>query len=79
MCVTCEHMLYEEHRSAEAGAFDPCPQCKKFPSNDGRPCYHCFSVGHTIDECAECEGQPWSDEFLAIKAEIENSPPETIH
>ena len=51
MCVTCEHMLYEEHRSAEEKPFHPCPQCKKFPSNDGKKCYHCYAVGNTIDEC----------------------------
>src|SRR5215472_1812137 len=38
-----------------------------------------FSVGHTIDLCAECEGQPWSDDFLAAKAEIERRPPDTVH
>jgi hypothetical protein len=36
-------------------------------------------VGNTIDLCAECEGQPWSDDFLAAKAEIESRPPDTIH
>ena len=79
MCVTCEFTLYEEHRNAEAGPFDPCKKCKKFPSNEGRPCYHCFSVGNTIGLCAECEGQPRSDDFLAAKAEIERRPPDTIH
>ncbi len=56
MCIVCEHQLYEEHRSAEAAPFDPCPDCGKFPSNDGGSCYHCFSVGNTIDECPECLG-----------------------
>ena len=42
MCIVCEHELYEEHRNAEAGAFDPCPQCGKFPSNDGGPCLSLF-------------------------------------
>lgn len=83
MCITCEHMLYEEHRNAEAAPFDPCPQCGKFPGNEGQPCYHCFAVGNTIDECAECQGKPWSDEFLEVKAEIESEieseGPETIH
>ena len=37
-----------------------------------------FRVGKTIDLCAECEGQPWSDDFLAAKAEIESRPPDTI-
>src|SRR5205085_3046028 len=32
-----------------------------------------------IDECAECCGKPWSDEFLSAKEEIENSPPQSIH
>ena len=72
MCIVCEHQLYEEHRNAEAAPFDPCPDCGKFPSNDGSSCYHCFSVGNTIDECPECLGKPWSDDFLSAKAEIEN-------
>jgi hypothetical protein len=64
-------MLYEEHRSAEAGPFHPCPKCKKFPSNAGKKCYHCFSKGGHMDECAECAGKPWSADFLRVKAEIE--------
>jgi len=72
MCIICEHQLYEEHRNAEALQFDPCPDCGKFPSNEGGSCYHCFSVGNTIDECPECLAKPWSDEFLSAKAEIEN-------
>lgn len=80
MCVTCEHMLYEEHRNAAAEPFDPCPQCGKFQSNEGRPCYHCFAVGNTIDECPECVGKTWSPEFLEIKAGIESEAgPETNH
>lgn len=86
MCITCEHMLYEEHRAAEAGPFHPCPKCKRFPSNEGRKCYHCFSKGSHMDECPECNGKPWSDDFLRVKAEIEASMdeteddlPETIH
>jgi len=71
-------MLYEEHRSAEAGPFDPCPQCHKFPSNEGQPCYHCFSIGNTIDECAECLREPGSEEVLAAKAEIENDSSNSI-
>ena len=38
-----------------------------------------FSVGNTIDLCAEWEGQPWSNDFVATKAEIERRPPDTIH
>jgi hypothetical protein len=82
MCVICELQLYEEHRAAEAGPFDPCPGCKKFPSNEGGQCYHCFSVGGIVDECAECAGKPWSDEFLAAKEDfedVEDTPPKTIH
>lgn len=79
MCIVCEHQLYEEHRIAEAGPFDPCPQCGKFASNEGKPCYHCFAVGNIADECAECAGKPWSEEFLAAKAEIEGENQETIH
>lgn len=78
MCVTCEHMLYEEHRSAEMeGKIKRCRKCKKFPSS-GKQCYHCFAVGNTIHECPECCGKPWSQEFLAIKAEIESQHPQTI-
>ena len=72
MCTVCEHTLYEERRRAESGSFDPCPQCGKFVSNEGGACYHCFAVGNTIDECAECSGKPWSEEFLCAKAEIEH-------
>jgi hypothetical protein len=39
MCIICEHQLYEEHRSAEEKPFDPCPECGKFPSNEGGSCY----------------------------------------
>jgi NAD-dependent SIR2 family protein deacetylase len=36
MCITCEHMLYEEHRDAEMeGKVKRCRKCKKFPSNGG--------------------------------------------
>ena len=69
--IVCEHMLYEEHRRAEEGPFDPCPKCRKSPSNEDKACYHCFSVGSTIDECPECEGKSWSENFLAAKAMIE--------
>jgi hypothetical protein len=82
MFFICEHQLYEEHRSAEETPFDICLECGKFPSNEGGSCYHCFSVGNTIDECPECLGKPWSDEFLAVKAQIERDnapPPSTIH
>jgi hypothetical protein len=82
MCLICQHQLYEEHRSAEETPFEPCPECGKFPSNEGGSCYHSFSVGNTIDECPECLGKPWSDEFLAVKAQIESenaAPPSTIH
>lgn len=82
MCIICEHQLYEEHRSAEETPFDPCPECGKFPSNEGGSCYHCFSVGNTIDECPECLGKPWSHEFLSAKAQIEkeSAPPSSrIH
>lgn len=80
VCIVCEHQLYEEHRSTESGPFDPCPECGKFPSNDGGSCYHCFSVGNTIDECPECLGKPWSEEFLSVKAQIEgDTPPASIH
>jgi hypothetical protein len=82
LCIVCEHMLYEEHCAAEHGRFDPCQRCCKFPSNEGKRCYHCFSVGQIVDECPECESKPWSEDFLAVKAEIETDlekGPRTIH
>ena len=87
MCIVCEHMLYDEHRSAEKGPFEPCPKCRKFPSNEGKPCYHCFSVGQILDECPECAGKSWSEDFLAVKGEVEareereerEAQPPTIH
>lgn len=78
MRITCEHMLYEEHRNSEVGKFRRCRKCKKFPSNEGKQCYHCFAVGHTIDECPECCGKPWSEEFLAVKARVERKYSKTI-
>lgn len=79
MCITCEHMLYEEHRSAEMeGKVKRCRKCKKFPSNGGKQCYHCYSIGNIVDECPECRGKPWSEEFLAVQAEIESEHPQTI-
>jgi len=33
---------------------------------------------HHIDECAECLGKPWGEEFLAVKAEIENDSSNSI-
>ncbi len=47
--------------------------------NAGQPCYHCFSIGNTIDECPECLGKPWSEEFLETKAKIDNDFPTSIH
>lgn len=84
MCIVCEHMLYEEHRRKEAAPFDPCPECKLMPSNDGSFCYHCYAVGNCVDECPECLGKPWSKEFLEAKAEIDaelgkDSDPESKH
>src|SRR6266403_5379093 len=40
-------------------------------------CYHCFAVGNTIDECPECAGKPWSEEFIEAKEEIEG-PDKTL-
>ena len=48
-----------------------CPECGKFPSNERPPCYHCFAVGNTIEECPEGLGKSWSEEFLSAKAEID--------
>jgi hypothetical protein len=72
MCVICERELWGEHRALERETFKPCKKCRKFPGTDSKGrCYHCFAVGNTIDECPECAGKPWSDDFLAAKEEIE--------
>jgi hypothetical protein len=72
MCVMCERELWGEHRALEREFFKPCKTCKKFPgaSSEGT-CYHCFAIGNMIDECPECAGKPWSEEFLEAKNEIE--------
>jgi len=72
MCIICERELWGEHRALEREFFKPCKICKKFPgaSTEGT-CYHCYAVGNTTDECPECEGKPWSEEFLEAKDEIE--------
>jgi len=72
MCIVCEHELWDEHRVLEREFFKPCKRCKKFPgtSSEGA-CYHCFAIGDMIDECPECGGKPWSEEFLEAKNEIE--------
>jgi len=73
MCIICERELWGEHRVLEREFFKPCKTCKKFPgtSSEGT-CYHCFAFGNTIDKCPECGGQPWSEEFLEAKDEIES-------
>jgi hypothetical protein len=73
MCIICERELWGEHRALEREFFKSCKTCKKFPgtSSEGT-CYHCFAVGNTIEKCPECGGQPWSQEFLEAKAEIES-------
>lgn len=76
MCVICEFQLHEEHRAAESGDFDACTECGKFPASaTGDGCYHCFSIGNTIDECPECQGKPWSDEFLEGQLANESDDP----
>jgi len=72
MCIICEHELWDEHRALERELFTPCRMCNKFPgaSSEGT-CYHCYAIGNTIDECPECAGKPWSEEFLEAKGEIE--------
>ena len=72
MCIVCERELWGEHRALESEFFKPCKICKKFPggSSEGT-CYHCFAIGGTIDECPECAGKPWTEEFLEAKNEIE--------
>lgn len=72
MCVICERELWGEHRALEREFFKPCKLCNKFPgtSSEGT-CYHCFAIGGTIDECPECAGKPWSEEFIETKNEIE--------
>jgi hypothetical protein len=72
VCMLCELQLFQDHRAVETGPFAPCPECKMFPaSHSGQPCYHCFSVGGIVDECPECTGKPWSQEFQQAHAEIE--------
>jgi hypothetical protein len=72
MCIICERELWGEHRALEREFFKPCKTCHKFPgaSSEGT-CYHCFAIGNTIDECPECAGKPWTEEFLEAKDEIE--------
>ena len=72
MCIMCERELWGEHRALEREFFKPCKTCNKFPgtSSEGT-CYHCFAIGDTIDECPECAGKPWTEEFLEAKDEIE--------
>src|SRR5579863_3301603 len=72
MCVVCERELWGEHRALEREFFKPCKICKKFPgaSSEGT-CYHCFAIGGMIDECPDCAGKPWTEEFLEAKNEIE--------
>jgi hypothetical protein len=72
MCIICERELWGEHRALECEFFKPCKTCNKFPgaSSEGT-CYHCFAIGNTIDECPECAGKPWTEEFLEAKDEIE--------
>jgi hypothetical protein len=71
MCVMCERELWGEHRALEREFFKPCKICKKFPGASSETCYHCFAIGNTIDECPECAGKPWTEEFLEAKNEIE--------
>jgi hypothetical protein len=72
MCIICERELWAEHRALEREFFKPCNICKRFPgtSSEGT-CYHCFAVDNTIDKCPDCAGEPWSEEFLQTKDEIE--------
>ena len=72
MCIMCERELWGEHRALEHEFFKPCKTCNKFPgtSSEGT-CYHCFAIGNMIDECPECAGKPWTEEFLEAKNEIE--------
>jgi hypothetical protein len=72
MCIICERELWEEHRVIEREFLMPCKKCNKFPgTNSDGTCYHCFAIGNTIDECPECMGKPWSEEFIEAKNEIE--------
>jgi len=72
MCIVCEHELWGEHRALEREFFKACKRCKKFPGASSQgTCYHCFAVGSTMDECPECAGKSWSEEFLEAKEEIE--------
>lgn len=72
MCIVCEKELWDEHRALEREFFNPCMICKKFPGNSSEgTCYHCFAIGNTIEECPECAGKSWSEDFLDAKSEIE--------
>ncbi len=73
LCASCVSANYGASTGQlEREFFKPCKTCNKFPgaSSEGT-CYHCFAVGNTIDECPECAGKPWSEEFLEAKDEIE--------
>jgi hypothetical protein len=72
MCIVCEKELWDEHRALEREFFKPCKKCKKLPGASTKgTCYHCYAVGNTMDECPECAGKPWSEEFLEAKKDIE--------
>jgi hypothetical protein len=52
--------------------FKPCKTCNKFPGSSSQgTCYHGFAIGGSMDECPECGGKPWSEEFLEATKEIE--------
>ena len=59
MCIACEHMLYEEHRSAEPEDFDPCPERGKFHSNEGGLDYFFRCTGFTFSPCLCASVSPW--------------------
>jgi|GraSoiStandDraft_5_1057265.scaffolds.fasta_scaffold308119_1 hypothetical protein len=78
MCMRCELQLFDDHRAAEREFFEPCPECGKIPpSASGNECYHSFGVGDIIDEWSKCNGNSWSEEFLAARQEVEGDEKDT--
>ena len=71
MCIICERERASTARS-NASSSSRARQVTSSPAPVLREtCYHGFTIGSTIDECPECTGKPWSEEFLEAKNEIE--------
>jgi hypothetical protein len=71
MCIICERELWASTERLSASSSSLARRAKFPGSSSEGTCYHCFAVGSTIDECPECVGKPWSEEFLEAKEEIE--------